>query len=559
MASVKAKRGRNKRGTITYQGRRGDTHTLHLAFKDRGRNFAPAALRDKKGWVSEALKLKFGPDLLRALVGGFVTGMDLRTDPGQEHGLAALLRDAAEQPNQLYATDLPVTSDPCIFDALQALASVIEDRGVGCINDPRLKQYWSLGQHLDNTEGHNFVASAGFYQDTRQAVALRRFEEQPGEPYPTATLRHGGSAKLVPFTSEEQDRYSDAEIARATEVVRNYSTQLSDWDVDVLDAICIAYLQRSPQQGERIHATVDELLRLLGAKPKPGGSGYAGGFTVAQRQSVAKAIARLERLWITVAEDPRHPNYKKGKGLRIESRMFVMTGQKVQGDFLDGDEEVFEVSLTPGDVLLPVLHGPGRQIMLQSEHALRYSRKKQLPEKRLTRYLSYTWRSDAKNLRRSRSFRVGTLLGQAGLSLEPQQPSKRPSKVRERLEGALDQLQKDGVVAGWEYVDWDEDLAGKQGWGDAWLNTNISIRVPSAIHQQNEKIKAGPTRRITQPETGPSYAVRVLEKRQAHGLDRATAAKAIGVSEPTLGRIERGETKAPKGKTRRALEAWLTN
>ena len=257
--------------------------------------------------------------------------------------------------------------------------------------------------------------------------------------------------------------------------------RLCDLDADVLDLLCHFYLQRATPEGDAV-VDVDELLAKRGLKKKLSGTGRRGGYEAKQRKEMLHALSRVQNIWVQVADltvyEDNGRGHRRKTTLTIESRAFVTTDRMGQRR-IDGFMDVCRFIFRPGKVLGKFLVGPGRQFALLSARAVEYDPHCQFWEKRLARYLSWQWRVRARSGDYMRSYRVATLLKAVGQEVNP----KRPTRTRERLEQALDTLQTDEVVAGWQYQSWDESRAARQQWMHAWLEATVLVEPPDAIRE----------------------------------------------------------------------------
>src|SRR5699024_7365974 len=110
------------------------------------------------------------------------------------------------------------------------------------------------------------------------------------------------------------------------------------------------------------------------------------------------------------------------------------------------------------------LMGSLRQTKLFSKQVIAYDPYRKKWEKRLGRYLSWRWRTQARKGNYIQPHKVGTLLGKINM----QENYTAPSRLRNRLETALDVLAEDGVIQSWQYESWDEAIALKKGWFEKW-------------------------------------------------------------------------------------------
>jgi hypothetical protein len=244
---------------------------------------------------------------------------------------------------------------------------------------------------------------------------------------------------------------------------------------------------------------------------------------------------------------------RKRRTLAVQSRAFVMTDRMGQLR-LDGRIDVQRFIFRPGAVFARFLMGPGRQMSLLSIYALRYDPLKQSWEKRLARYLSWQWRIRGRNGDYLQPYRVQTLLDAVGKPID----IRRASRLRTRLESALDTLHRDGVMAGWQYSRWEEPARTSRDWMYDWLRTTILIEPPTIIqeHYQRLNLRNALPRTVVQ---GPvSLADRTKLCRQALGLTLVQAAEQIGVSPSDLNWIERGQRgQPPLPGWQQKLQRWL--
>src|SRR5262249_25191714 len=175
-----------------------------------------------------------------------------------------------------------------------------------------------------------------------------------------------------------------------------------------------------------------------------GGQGRRGGYRDHQRTAMLQSLTHIQNLWLTMATletydgDATRPGTRRRKltTRAIQSRAFVMTdllGQLRLDGFVDVEKFIFR----PGEVFAHFLSGPGRQTALLSAKALAYDPYRQTWEKRLTRYLSWQWRCEARTGDYLQPFAVTTLLTAVGYPID----RRRLTWQRARLEKALDTIQ----------------------------------------------------------------------------------------------------------------------
>lgn len=421
-------------------------------------------------------------------------------------------------------------------------------------------------------DDHLAVLSPLAYQHLREAIVRGdSFESVEGLPWPVAPLGKGrtrGQAMLRPPAADEQNLMPSETIeAWATEMWRQRG-ELSDLDADALDALSAVWLWQANDPKDGAVTGVDDLLEMRGIKKKRGGSdGRRGGYEPEQRADMLRALHHIQNIWIEMAgievyeDSSGRSTRKKPTRKAVQSRAFVITDRMGQMK-LDGGMEVERFRFVPGEIFARFLLGPWRQVALLSAEALRYDPYRQTWEKRLARYLSWQWRTRAKNGNYLQPYRVRTLLEHAGEKLN----ARRPSKTKERLEKALDRLEKDGVIAAWQYADfddwWEEVRVKRKGWAPLWLAATIVMEPPEAIKDGYRKgIVEVPGALVTAPErSGSSSAIggAIRRRRKELGLSQLQAAEQVGTTQGNLSRWESGRT-SPSPELQKRIEDWLGN
>lgn len=406
---------------------------------------------------------------------------------------------------------------------------------------------------------HIITASAEHYHALREALAFNTFsDDKDGSPWPTAILQKDhahGKAQLMPVGVEAQPLMPPDEIRAWAQRMWEQQKQLSDLDADALDILSTIWLRqaRSPQDSALVD--VDSLLTMRGIKPHKAGHGRRGGYMSDQRNAVLQTFARVLSLWLTMAEVEIYERGKKKPTKRaIQSRAFIVTdrvGQLRLDGFMDVDRFLFR----PGEVFGAFLIGAGRQTALLSVKAVQYDPYRQTWEKRLTRYLSWQWRIRQAKGSYLDPYRVATLLEAVG-----QEPDRdRPNRTKERLEKCLETLENDRVIAGWQYVAWDESARDQRGWVDEWLQATVTIEPPDEVKEHYRTHL--PAASAPEPPALPvvSLAERIARHRKARGLTQLQAAEELSITQGYMSRIERGSvTDAQlKSATRRKIHEWL--
>ncbi len=188
--------------------------------------------------------------------------------------------------------------------------------------------------------------------------------------------------------------------------------------------------------------------------------------------------------------------------------------------------------------------------MRNAAKAVQYDPYRQKWGKRLARYLSWQWHSQARRGEYMRPYRVATLLEAVGEEIN----SRYPSKTRERLEKALDTLQKDEVIAAWQYDRWEEAVMERRGWADLWREATVLIEPPEIIRETYKSIERPPEPLAALPTSGGSLrpansdvttalvlSERIRSHRKNLRLSQLQAAEQLDIAQSYLSKLERGQ------------------
>jgi DNA-binding transcriptional regulator YiaG len=384
---------------------------------------------------------------------------------------------------------------------------------------------------------------------------------QDGNPWPCAIPDNlDGTIEARPPIVDLQPYLEPDDEARLRDIMWQQVGQLGDLDADVLDILSDFWIRHARHPDQKVTCTVTYLLERRGMKRKKGGAGRRGGYYGTQENAIREAVGRICILWIDADIDTyeiqpgrKHPRKQR---TRLSSRAFTVdtTAGQIR---LDGRTEVQAFTYSPGALFGRFLFGPGRQTALQSVKALLYHPQKERWEKRLARYLPWQWKCDAKNGAGVKTFHLRTLLDAIA-----EQPNRaRPGLTRDRLEQALERLQKDEVIRGWQYgPEWNEDHARQPGWLETWLAATVAIEPPEDIPNQYRSIAlaAAEHRQALAPNqpARPDLPTRMRSHRKALGMSCLQVGEVLGVSGRAIGQWESG-ARTPSPATRKRIMRWL--
>ncbi|MFB5281758.1 helix-turn-helix domain-containing protein [Peribacillus sp. Hz7] len=409
-------------------------------------------------------------------------------------------------------------------------------------------------------QGNLLVMNNAPYQSVREALYKRRFESCDNSPWPTVQINKGnieGCVQIKPYTFMMKEQ--EAEDILVAEAWRQ-AKEISDLDVDLFDALCSIFLLKARYHEDIVEIQLDDLLSIRGLKPKLGGEGRRGGYEMKQREQVVKSLTKIQSLWI---ELEKAIIYEKGKPVQVklQGRTFIFKNQKKLEYEVAKQANEKKLMFTVDKVFAKYLYGSGRQVALLPTKALQYNPYRQTWEKRLTRYFSWRWRTQARKGDYQQPNKICTLLDSIGENMN----KRIPSRTRDRLEKALDTLVEDGVITAWHYEKWEESIASNKGWARIWMNSTIVVKPPDVIIEQyrpiqrNRKVQNKPLNQPTvfsRHEEVMDLGDRIRNLRKKLKLSLLQIAEELEISASYLSHIERC-IKVPSNKIEKRIINWL--
>jgi len=400
------------------------------------------------------------------------------------------------------------------------------------------------------------VMSNVAYQSVREVLSNKNFDDSVYSTWPTAHINKKtieGTIQIVPYGQVQ--KIDQMKVLES----REWINELSEIDCDVFDALCSLFLSLSEHRNDIVEIKLQDLLMVRGLKAKLSGNGRRGGFEKGQIEQILKSLSRVQSLWVHFS---RAVVYEKGKPVEtnLEGRTFIFLDQAGnECDVRDMKREK-ELKFTVGEVFSRYMVRSGRQIALLPIKTLQYNPHREEWEKKLIRYLSWRWRTQARKGDYRKPHKVSSLLRTIGKEIN----MRTPSRTRDRFEQALDKLQDDNLIKAWEYEDWDESIAAKNGWSRLWANAKVIIHPPQTIQKQYQPIaknSAATQKSVGQQQSKPLYQNSQLGSelksfRKKLRLTLVQAAGELELSAAYLSTIERGK-KIPSQKVMRQIEAWI--
>lgn len=409
-------------------------------------------------------------------------------------------------------------------------------------------------------QGNVLVMSNAPYQSVREALSIKSFKSYDDTPWPTVELRKGTVEGVVQIIPYKVDRENMTNCHKVVQESWEQAEELSELDVDVYDALCSFFLSKAKHHKDTVEIHLDDLLSIRGLKPKLGGFGRRGGYENNQRSQVLRALSKIQNLWINLE---KATVYEKGKPvqLKLKGRAYIFK-DKNNEDYIFGKQTPEKKFMfTVDEVFAKYLYGSGRQVALLPIQALQYNPYQERWEKKLTRYLSWRWRTQARRGDYLQPHKISTLLDVTGEEIN----ERAPSRTRDRLEQAFDTLLKDGVIASWQYEKWHESIASNKGWARVWGNSTVLIDPPETIKVQYRPIEKK-HRAQPKPYNNRKYSdvqksvgnigEQIKSIRRRLGLTLLQVAEELEISSSYLSNIER-EIKIPSNKIQKRIINWM--
>jgi len=405
----------------------------------------------------------------------------------------------------------------------------------------------NIGLPLDITNSHLSVMSNAVYHSVRETLSNRSFRKKKFTPWPTVQIRKRtveGTIQIKPFGSEE--RLNETSVHESWE----QAEKLSELVVDVLDALCSFFLSNASHHQDIIEIRLNDLLAIRGLKSKKSGNGRRGGYEPEQVNQILKALTVIQNIWV---ELDKVVIYEKGKPKEVElyGRTFTFFNKHYQISDVQERDTGNSLIFAAGEVFKNFLHTSNRQIALLPLKALQYNPHQEQWEKKLIRYLSWRWRTQARKSDYQQPYRIGSLLQAIGIVTN----QRTPSRTRDRLEEALDKLQVDGLIGSWEYLDWEESIADANGWARLWENTKLVITPNETVKEQYQSIsRKGSSHNVIWQKS--NLGNQLKETRKKMGLTLMQMSEELELSAAYVSTIERGK-RIPSSKVSNRILKWI--
>jgi hypothetical protein len=321
------------------------------------------------------------------------------------------------------------------------------------------------------------------------AVMGRNWSDTEGRSIPTHRTPTNSGRGAVEVSLREAASVIEPEpaaLAQLWEQVR----ALSDLTSDTLLVCLAAWTTDGGRPDQPVWVTADAILDARGVQriQKRGEpTDWQHGHRREDRLAAGRALAQLDQLWLEVVDVEVLPGNRRRSAtkLSVESRAMTILDRVTERD-ADGAPTFLAARVLPGEWVRAWWDLGLRQVGLLAQAALTYDPYRELPEKRLAKYLAFSFRWNARRRGEPLARRVTTLLTNAGLEADP----ARPQRTRDRLEKALTRLTEDGVLAGWRYQRDPGDLPARR-WLPLWCDMLVSIEPPDVVVAGNSSLRRG--------------------------------------------------------------------
>ncbi|PKG25255.1 helix-turn-helix domain-containing protein [Niallia nealsonii] len=265
---------------------------------------------------------------------------------------------------------------------------------------------------------------------------------------------------------------------------------LDDLTADLFDLISYLWLTSPKSSDGYIEFHSDDALRLRNIKKKTW-AGKEVAYREEDRFNIMRRVAALSSIWVSLGD--KTVKIVNTEGLEENElyefkdfkRMFEIGEIRVAYDKRSGEAKgIYAVQVRPTSILTPYLEGPRRTLGILDLKVFHYSHANQRAHKRLTRYLNLQWRIRTVKNNLQQPFKVSTLLKEMDFSNR-----YTGIALRDKFENTLDDLQADGVIKKWQYIDgMDEKQVGKRNWiKNYWAKLNVYIAPAEHVIKENKK------------------------------------------------------------------------
>lgn len=329
----------------------------------------------------------------------------------------------------------------------------------------------------------NHVTSAAFAAIHRGETRAGWDDDAGNGPPSYSAPTNKGQGQILIIMRHDEAAVNAPDASDVWERVRTLDDDTSD-----VFAVCMAHWWNySRRPGQSVLLTVDDILDARGIqrmRRRDEPRNWQHGHRSEDRRKVGRALERLTNLWVRA--DNVAVVRKRRSVSMVECRLLDMRKRHVQYDE-DGQPWYLAAEVMPGDWIVTYQDQDLLHYGWFPQQALRYDKGRQWVEKRLAKYLSYLFRSEARRGAPAKRLKVATLLGEAVLS----EDEGNPKRTLVRLHSALDRLRNDCIIASWAYSAPDAyDRLPARQWFGQWRELTIDLGVPECLRDRYRTLSA---------------------------------------------------------------------
>jgi DNA-binding XRE family transcriptional regulator len=321
-------------------------------------------------------------------------------------------------------------------------------------------------------------------------------------------------------------------------------------EVDNTSKIVLSLWDEKKDRDSWAYITLDDICRKLGLTERAN----HGGFEPRKRDAIREAVEKAARVSITVRDLPSSQGIKAKKMAAQDPFLLIKNRFTAQKELWDpnSSSKWDAIAVQPGAVTKYAIEEHGRLTMLLPKPliALDYYRFRntQLLGGRLTQL----FRIKAKQGQKTYFLKVNTLLEYADLELN--------AETQDKLEKILYKLIETSTIGSWEYEEgFSIDGLVKERvtkrilekYGEALVKLEVPVEV--ADHYNSIALNYDDKKKALPKINGIAEELKQARKFENLSLDEL--AVIIGVSKPSLSRIENGES--VRTTTLAPVKAWL--
>jgi hypothetical protein len=246
-------------------------------------------------------------------------------------------------------------------------------------------------------------------------------------------------------------------------------------DLDTLDTLCIVINLISQSPDYYCNITPQAIATIRGVR-------YPN-----SQQNFLRYRESLQHVAHLTLEATASWSRRRGQSLEIEGHL-ILVDATVRQRSLGGGHIVLGWRVVAGSALRSILNHTRNLVEVFPQALIQLDTYHQDMAKRLGVYLTWIFRVRAFRGNYAQPFTTRRLIRATNVATGATQHRQKQSQFRDRFENALDTLQENGIIGGWQYLKDPEaelaSLAGqrlRRGWFQLWLDLPLRIEPPQQV------------------------------------------------------------------------------